>query len=100
MVNASTSLLVYLDMPSTVDMHQHACKAPSMQLGIGIINHMGLLISVNDVFQNYIGISLHSNHLDFMPPSAGSPANCERGELQRALSAEPLISTYLLAVSY
>ena len=99
-VNSSAPLIVRFEMLTIEDMHQHACKAANMQEGTGIINHTKLLININGVSQNYTAISLHSNHLDFMPLSAGSPVNFARGELQWALSAEPLICTYLLAVSY
>lgn len=82
MLHHTDSVIAHLDMLTTVNMHQHACTTLNMQGGIRIINLMALLINVNGVFQNYIGISLHSNHLDFMPLSAGGPVNCERGELQ------------------
>lgn len=64
---------MHFDMLTKGAMHQHACKAPTMQDGIGIINHLEPLINVNGVAENYTGISLHSNHLDFMPPLCRQP---------------------------
>lgn len=73
MIKASASLIVHSDMLTTGDAHQHARTAPDVQEGIGIVNHLEPLININGVSQNYIGISLHSNRLDFMPPLCRQP---------------------------
>lgn len=73
MINASASLIVHSDMLTTGDTHQHVCMASNMHEGIGTVSHLDPLININGVSQNYVGISLHSNHLDFMPPLCRQP---------------------------
>lgn len=73
-ITASASLIVHSDMLTTGDAHQHAReRLPTCKEGIGIVNHLDRLINISGVPQYYTGISLHSNHLDFMPPLCRQP---------------------------